>query len=170
MPQKKINVAVIGATGYVGLDLVYLLSKHPNVNISNLCAQKNVGKKIQVFDKRIKKKLPKINKIKNIDWSNINLVFLSLPDGESQKDVLIRSRKFLNKTLPKDKNCLIITHLVVLRMIIFHYLILDFFILYKIRIKHLEGFDILNFNGFQSVEIENQTRKDIRKQLSIIND
>lgn len=92
------------------------------------------------------------------------------PDGESQSDVLIRSRKFLNKTLPKDKNCLIITHLVVLRMMIFHYLNLDFFSLYKIRIKHLEGFDILNFNEFQSVEIENQTRKEIRKQLSIIND
>lgn len=92
------------------------------------------------------------------------------PDGENQRDVLIRSRKFLNKTLPKDKNCLIITHLVVLRMILFHYLKLDFFILYKIRIKHLEGFDILNFNEFQCVEIENQTRKEIRKQLSIIND
>ena len=92
------------------------------------------------------------------------------PDGESQSDVLIRSRKFLKKTLSKDKNCLIITHLVVLRMIIYHYLKLDFFDLYKIRIKHLEGFDILNFNEFQSIEIENETRKEIRKQLSIIND
>ena len=92
------------------------------------------------------------------------------PEGESQSDVLIRSRKFLDKTLKKDKNCLIITHLVVLRMIIFHYLKLDFFNLYKIRIKHLEGFDILNFNEFQYVEIEDKTRKAIRKQLSIIND
>jgi len=92
------------------------------------------------------------------------------PDGESQSDVLIRSRKFINKILSKDKNSLIITHLVVLRMIIFHYLNLDFFNLHKIRIKHLQGFDILNFNEFQSIEIENETRKEIRKQLSIIND
>ena len=57
MSQKKINVVVAGATGYVGLDLVYYLSKHPNVNISNLCAQKNLGKNISYFDKRIKKKI-----------------------------------------------------------------------------------------------------------------
>ena len=57
---KKINIAVIGATGYTGLDLINLLSKHPKVNITNLCATKNLGKKITYFDKRIKKKLPKI--------------------------------------------------------------------------------------------------------------
>ena len=56
MSKKKINIAIIGATGYTGLDLVYLLSKHPRVAISNLCATKNIGKKITFFDKRIKKK------------------------------------------------------------------------------------------------------------------
>ena len=52
---KKINIAVIGATGYTGLDLINLLSKHPKVNIKYLCATKNLGKKISYFDKRIKK-------------------------------------------------------------------------------------------------------------------
>ena len=87
MSQKKINVVVAGATGYVGLDLVYYLSKHPNVNISNLCAQKNLGKNISYFDKRIKKKLPKINQLKNVNWSNIDLLFLSLPNGKKKKIV-----------------------------------------------------------------------------------
>ena len=50
---KKINIAVIGATGYTGLDLINLLSKHPKVNIKNLCATKNLGKKIAYFDKSI---------------------------------------------------------------------------------------------------------------------
>ena len=58
--QDKIKVAVIGATGYTGLDLVFLLSKHPKVKIQYLCATKNIGRKINFFDKRIKKKLPKI--------------------------------------------------------------------------------------------------------------
>ena len=44
---KKINAAIIGATGYVGLDLVNILSKHPKVKIKYLCAQKNIGKRIQ---------------------------------------------------------------------------------------------------------------------------
>ncbi len=85
MSKKKINIAVIGATGYTGLDLVLLLSKHPKVNIINLCATKNLGKKISFFDKRIKKKLPKISSIKKIIWSKIDLTFLSLPNGEAQK-------------------------------------------------------------------------------------
>ena len=29
--HKKLKTAVIGATGYTGLDLVYLLSKHPKI-------------------------------------------------------------------------------------------------------------------------------------------
>ena len=57
MLKKKINIAVVGATGYVGLDLTFLLSKHPKVNISFLCAQKNIGKTINSLDKRIKKKI-----------------------------------------------------------------------------------------------------------------
>ena len=84
---KKIKIAVIGATGYTGLDLVKLLSKHPKVSIKYLCATKNLGKKINLFDKRIRKKLPKITSIKNIDWKKIDLVFLSLPNGEAQKIV-----------------------------------------------------------------------------------
>ena len=85
MSKKKINIAVIGATGYTGLDLVFLLSKHSRVNITNLCATQNLGKNISFFDKRIKKKLPKISTVKKINWSNIDLAFLSLPNGEAQK-------------------------------------------------------------------------------------
>ncbi len=82
---NKINVAVIGATGYTGLDLIFILSKHPKVNILNLCATKNLGKNINYFDKRIKKKLPKISSVNRINWSDLDVVFLSLPNGEAQK-------------------------------------------------------------------------------------
>ena len=88
---NKINVSVIGATGYTGLELIYLLSKHPKVNLINLCATKNLGKKISFFDKRFKKKLPKITSVKTINWNILDLVFLSLPNGEAQK---IISKKF----------------------------------------------------------------------------
>ncbi len=81
----KLRVAVIGATGYTGLDLINLLCKHPKVKITHLCATKNLGKKISFFDKRIKKKLPKISSLKKINWANLDLVFLSLPNGEAQK-------------------------------------------------------------------------------------
>ena len=51
--NNKINVAIIGATGFTGLDLILMLSNHPKVNIKNLCATKNLGKSITFFDKRI---------------------------------------------------------------------------------------------------------------------
>ena len=82
---NKINVAVIGATGFTGLDLIYMLSKHSKVKLINLCATKNLGKKIVYFDKRIKKNLPKISSVNKINWNNLDLVFLSLPNGEAQK-------------------------------------------------------------------------------------
>ena len=95
--HNKINVAVIGATGYTGLDLVLFLSKHPRVKIKYLCATKNLGKKINFFDKRLKKKLPIISSVKKIIWRDLDLVFLSLPNGEAQK--LIINNYYKNKSL-----------------------------------------------------------------------
>ena len=43
--NNKIKIAIIGATGYTGLELTLMLSKHPRVKILNLCATKNLGKK-----------------------------------------------------------------------------------------------------------------------------
>ena len=95
--HNKMNIAIIGATGYTGLDLVNILSKHPKVEIKYLCATKNLGKKISFFDKRIKKKLPIISSIKKVNWMNLDLIFLSLPNGEAQK--LIQKIYFKNKNL-----------------------------------------------------------------------
>ena len=94
--KSKINVAVIGATGYTGLDLINILAKHPYVKLEYLCATKNIGKKISHFDKRIKKKLPKISKLNKVKWNNLDIVFLSLPNGEAQK--------IIKKTFYKYKN------------------------------------------------------------------
>jgi len=91
---NKIKIAVIGATGYTGLDLIYFLSKHPKVKILNLCATKKIGKKISFFDNRLKKNLPRITSVKSIDWNKINLVFLSLPNGEAQKIIKKTYYKF----------------------------------------------------------------------------
>jgi N-acetyl-gamma-glutamyl-phosphate reductase len=95
--HNKINIAVIGATGYTGLDLILMLSKHPKVKIKSLCATKNIGKSINFFDKRIKGILPKISTVDKIKWNSLDLVFLSLPNGEAQK--LIKKNYFKNKHL-----------------------------------------------------------------------
>ena len=47
--HNKINIAVIGATGYTGLDLVLLLSKHPKVNIIHIYVPLKILAKILIF-------------------------------------------------------------------------------------------------------------------------
>ena len=84
--KKSLNIAIAGATGYVGLELIKILSKHPKAKITYLCANKSIGKSIDYFDKRIKKKnLPKISRIDKVNWNNINILFTALPNGEAQK-------------------------------------------------------------------------------------
>ena len=81
----KLNVLVAGSTGYIGLQLVKLLSNHPNINIKYLCGNSSVGKNISFFDKDLKnKKLPKIVKLKTSYFKKVDIVFTALPNGEAQ--------------------------------------------------------------------------------------
>ena len=44
--KDSLNIGIAGATGYVGLELIKILSKHSKANILYLCANKSAGKKI----------------------------------------------------------------------------------------------------------------------------
>ena len=84
--KDSLNIAIAGATGYIGLELIKILSKHPKAKILYLCATKSIGKNISIFDKRLnKRKLPKISRVKNIDFHKIKILFTALPNGEAQK-------------------------------------------------------------------------------------
>ena len=54
--KDSLNIAIAGATGYIGLELIKILSKHNKVKILYICATKSIGKNINHFDKRIKSK------------------------------------------------------------------------------------------------------------------
>ena len=83
--MPKLNVLIAGSTGYVGIELVKVLSKHKNVSIKYLCGNSSVGKKISFFDKSLKsKKFPKIVKFKKSYLNNVDIVFTALPNGEAQ--------------------------------------------------------------------------------------
>ena len=81
----KLNVLIAGSSGYIGVQLIKLLSKHKNVLIKYLCGNTSVGKKISYFDKSLKsKKLPNIVKFNKSFLKNVDLVFTALPNGEAQ--------------------------------------------------------------------------------------
>jgi N-acetyl-gamma-glutamyl-phosphate reductase len=99
---KSLNIAIAGATGYVGLELVKILSNHSKVNITYLIANKSAGKKINLFNRQLKKKLPKISKLKDINWLNIDLIFSALPNGEAHKIAKIKPKNIILIDLSAD--------------------------------------------------------------------
>ena len=92
--MKNINVLIAGATGYIGIELVKLLSKHKYVKIKYLCGNLSVGKKISYYDKYFKNSnLPKIVKFKKSLTNNIDVIFSALPNGDAQKISNVISKK-----------------------------------------------------------------------------
>jgi len=97
--MSKLNALIAGSTGYIGIQLVKLLIKHPNINIKYLCGNSSKGKLISYFDKSIKnKKLPRIIKFNNKLLYDVDLIFTALPNGEAQKI----SNKLLKKNILID--------------------------------------------------------------------
>ena len=83
--MNKVNVLIAGSTGYIGIQLVKLLCKHKYVQIKYLCGNTSVGKKIYIYDNELKKyNLPKIVKIKYKYFKNVDVIFTTLPNGQSQ--------------------------------------------------------------------------------------
>ena len=97
--MSKLNALIAGSTGYIGIQLVKLLIKHPNINIKYLCGNTSKGKSITYFDKSIKhKKLPKIIKFNKNLLKDVDVVFTALPNGQAQKI----SNKMLEKNILID--------------------------------------------------------------------
>jgi len=82
MIKKKI--AIIGATGYTGSELVRILTNHPDVEITMITSESRTGElfsDVHPFLQGIAdQKLSSINQIKDYD---LDLVFLALPHGVS---------------------------------------------------------------------------------------
>ena len=81
------RVAIIGATGYGGLQLVKLLNEHPNFQIASLYGERSAGKSWNDINPFIK-----ISEDIKICTSNINEIakladyaILSLPNGLSSQ-------------------------------------------------------------------------------------
>ncbi|MBT8152466.1 N-acetyl-gamma-glutamyl-phosphate reductase [Epibacterium ulvae] len=80
------NVAILGASGYTGAELVRLISQHPSIKIAALAAERKAGMEMaQVFPHLRHLSLPTLCKISEIDFSQIDLCFCALPHKTSQE-------------------------------------------------------------------------------------
>lgn len=82
--MKKINVGIIGATGYAGVELVRLLLLHPQVNLKAVSSVSYEGKKISDIYPNLKNICDFTLQNEDI-IDNCDIIFTSLPHGLSEK-------------------------------------------------------------------------------------
>ncbi len=80
------NVAILGASGYTGAELVRLISTHPSMKIAALSGDRKAGMEMaEVFPHLRHLDLPKLTTIDEIDFAGIELAFAALPHAMSQE-------------------------------------------------------------------------------------
>ncbi|WP_120501114.1 N-acetyl-gamma-glutamyl-phosphate reductase [Roseovarius sp. EL26] len=89
------KIAILGASGYTGAELIRLIATHPEMEIVALGANSKAGMAMaDVFPHLRHLTLPKLVKIDQIDFDQVDLCFCALPHATSQAVI-----KELPKTL-----------------------------------------------------------------------
>ena len=87
------SIAILGASGYTGAELVRLIAGHPNLEIKALSGERKAGMSMgEVFPHLRHLDLPVLCKIEDIDFSGIDLCFCALPHKTSQEVILALPR------------------------------------------------------------------------------
>ena len=93
MSKGKINVGIIGASGYTGADAVRLLAAHPHAAIKLLTGNAHAGKALaDIYPQFGGLDVPPLVKAEDADWSNIDAVICGLPHSTAQ-DVIAQLPK-----------------------------------------------------------------------------
>ncbi|WP_417208352.1 N-acetyl-gamma-glutamyl-phosphate reductase [Antarctobacter sp.] len=80
------SIAIIGASGYTGAELIRLLATHPSFQIKALAANSKAGQSMaQVFPHLRHLDLPDLVTWEQIDFDEIDLCFCALPHKTSQE-------------------------------------------------------------------------------------
>ena len=97
----KLKVAIIGATGYAGQELVRILCSHPQVELCAITSHSYVGKKFEELFPSFRNRVSLVCEDKRLDElaSIADLVFIALPHGEAARSV---TSEILAKTMVVD--------------------------------------------------------------------
>ncbi len=85
---NRVRVAIVGASGYAGAELVRLLVRHPGAEIGVLTADRKAGQRLgAVFPHLAGAALPDLVALDTVDWAGVDVVFCGLPHGTTQEVV-----------------------------------------------------------------------------------
>ena len=88
------SIAILGASGYTGAELVRLIETHPDLHITALTADRKAGQPMAAVYPFLRHlDLPDLCRIEDVDFSTIDLCFCALPHATSQ---------LIIKSLPRD--------------------------------------------------------------------
>ena len=80
------KIAILGASGYTGAELIRIISNHPELEVDILAAHSKAGLRMEkVFPHLRSLKLPPLIKIEDVNYSNIDLCICALPHKTSQE-------------------------------------------------------------------------------------
>ena len=97
---RKVSVAILGSTGFVGLELVKILSKHPNVNIIFFGTENSPNILLKDIDPTIKDYDHSITQLnETFHYSKADTVFMALPHGISNKYVIYHVHILMNQLI-----------------------------------------------------------------------
>jgi len=83
--MTKHKIAILGASGYTGAELVRLIATHPGMEIAALSADRKAGQTMEsVYPQFRHLDLPDLVAVSEIDLAKVDLVFAALPHGLSQ--------------------------------------------------------------------------------------
>jgi N-acetyl-gamma-glutamyl-phosphate reductase len=86
--RYPLSIAILGASGYTGAELMRLLHTHPHARIAALVAHTQAGQPtVAVFPHLRGLNLPPMVGMDAVDWSGIDVAFCCLPHAASQKTI-----------------------------------------------------------------------------------
>ena len=81
----KRKIAILGASGYTGAELVRLLAGHPDLEVAALTGERKAGQSMAaVYPFLRHMDLPDLVRIEQVDFTGIDLAFCALPHATSQ--------------------------------------------------------------------------------------
>ena len=84
--MKDVKVAIVGASGYTGAELVRLLALHPAFKIAAMTGDRKAGMSMaSVFPHLATMALPDLVAIDQVDFGKLDAVFCCLPHGTTQE-------------------------------------------------------------------------------------
>ena len=100
MQNSKLQIAILGASGYVGVELINILKNHPKVKITQLIANNEAGKDIcEIYSHLSRHNFPKMISINEAKFNEIDVIFSCLPHGLSQEIIANIIQQYPDKTI-----------------------------------------------------------------------